>query len=171
MVAMCVTAHIAAKKRCHLISCLNRSCLNMSGYAPAEASDGCEDDCSQRSILDHQGLHDEAACIMSEKCLQLLLIGAQAVSYPLKPLTAVRMTAASAALRTARPAMMRQVRQITVDMRLGLSSCRDVARWVGMRSVVSSCLFGLRFPGGLPDAGCMRRIFSGANVLQRPEQH
>ena len=35
-----------------------------------------------------------------------------------------------------------------------------------MRSVVSSCLLGLRFPGGLPDAGCMRELVSVANILQ-----
>lgn len=55
--------------------------------------------------------------------------------------------------------MMRQVRRTTVEILLGLSSHLDVDTCVGMRSVVSSCLFGERFPGEPPFAilaGCMR---------------
>ena len=36
--------------------------------------------------------------------------------------------------------MIRQVRQTTVETLLGLSSHLEVEMWVGMRSVVSSCL-------------------------------
>ena len=36
--------------------------------------------------------------------------------------------------------MIRQVRQTTVEILLGLSSHLEVEMWVGMRSVVSSCL-------------------------------
>jgi len=51
--------------------------------------------------------------------------------------------------------MMRQVRQITVEILPGLSSPRAVVMWVGILSVVRSCLLGPRFPEGLPVAGCM----------------
>ena len=57
-----------------------------------------------------------------------------------KPLIAVRITAASTAFSTTRPTMIRQVRQTTVETLLGLSSHLQVEMWVGMRSVVSSCL-------------------------------
>ena len=36
--------------------------------------------------------------------------------------------------------MIRQVRQTTEEILLGLSSHLEVEMWVGMRSVVSSCL-------------------------------
>ena len=120
----------------------------------------------RRQLLDNlgrcmQGCHRLGGLWVSSMLIPLLLSHRHRcaeVTNLLKPLTAVSMTPARAAFSTTRPTMSRQLRQTTVEMRLGLSSPLEGRACIGMRSVVMSCLLGERLPGELlfaGVAGCM----------------